>query len=79
MSSLNRSRGKTLSRTSRGRPSSPAAIRHPRRTDSLERRTYTRSRHNPTSFTVWIRAVTAGIPVRFCFTLTYVCVSAHWL
>ena len=37
------------------------------------------SRRNTTSFTAWIRAVTAAIPERFCSKTAYISVSAHWL
>ena len=40
---------------------------------------YMRSRRNTTSFTAWIRAVTAAIPERFCSKTAYISVSAHWL
>ena len=37
------------------------------------------SRRNTTSFTAWIRAVTAAMPERFCSKTAYILVSAHWL
>ncbi len=40
---------------------------------------YMWSRRNTTSFTAWIRAVTAAIPERFCSKTAYISVSAHWL
>ena len=39
---------------------------------------YSWNRRTPTSFTAWIRAVTAAIPDRFFSKTTYLQASAHW-